>query len=584
MPITLSCGCGKRLAVKDELAGKKIKCPGCQAVVRVPAAPGADAGGAPPLRPVRAAAAEDDDALPAATVARKPARVSAGQGPARGERETRRGKPGSKKMLFVVLGGVALLVVCSVGAFFLFRGFSAPADQLLTVPAEVKDKWSASDSTMTHPQHPRSGSFPYKAYRVNLKANTTYLIDLMRTSPQVHLADFVIEDKAGKKVASSVEESGKRIGLPPFAPPSDGEYRLLVLPATPGLGDFKLTLKEGGSTPRAAEKLAVIQPRVRFKVDLRKAGFDADKISSLFLSADGSRLAVSIDRRPNKLVQVWEVAGQPQKRWESDGVCAALAPDGKRLVRYARFDAEMVDVDSGMALGKLTAGEFSSGVLLTWFPTTIVGVSKEPLRIQELDASTRKLRGTFKGPNEGPLYLSPPVKSGKELIVGVEKTGRLQVWDVPAHKLIREIPLAGATPKKLWYGYTVSPDGKWVAAQVEGEPAAKIFKAADGAAAASLPRGVGPYNAVFCPGRDLYLAPGNLTPSGKGPPDILAYDINKQSFVAAFRGLEKPLAAAVFTADGRVSAEGVAVSADGNTLAAGDEAGNVLLWDLAPLK
>src|SRR5207244_1841265 len=111
-----------------------------------------------------------------------------------------------------------------------------------------------------------------------------------------------------------------------------------------------------------------------------------------------------------------------------------------------------------------------------------------------------------------------------------------------------------------------------------------IFKATDGAVAASLPRGVGPYNAVFCPGRDIYLTPGNLAPSDKGPPDIVAYDINKQTFVAAFRGLEKQLAAAVFTADGRVSAEGVAVSADGSVLAAGDEEGNVLIWDLAQLK
>lgn len=36
MPISFACKCGKRLAVKDELAGKKIKCPGCQAVVPIP--------------------------------------------------------------------------------------------------------------------------------------------------------------------------------------------------------------------------------------------------------------------------------------------------------------------------------------------------------------------------------------------------------------------------------------------------------------------------------------------------------------------------------------------------------------------
>ena len=37
MPIEVSCAeCDKELRVKDELAGKKIKCPGCAAVIAVP--------------------------------------------------------------------------------------------------------------------------------------------------------------------------------------------------------------------------------------------------------------------------------------------------------------------------------------------------------------------------------------------------------------------------------------------------------------------------------------------------------------------------------------------------------------------
>ncbi len=38
MPILLSCGCGKKLRVKDELAGKRVKCPDCAKVLLVPAA------------------------------------------------------------------------------------------------------------------------------------------------------------------------------------------------------------------------------------------------------------------------------------------------------------------------------------------------------------------------------------------------------------------------------------------------------------------------------------------------------------------------------------------------------------------
>ena len=37
MPITVSCPCGKKLRVADEHAGKRVKCPACQAVSTVPA-------------------------------------------------------------------------------------------------------------------------------------------------------------------------------------------------------------------------------------------------------------------------------------------------------------------------------------------------------------------------------------------------------------------------------------------------------------------------------------------------------------------------------------------------------------------
>ncbi len=37
MPIELSCDCGRALRLKDNLAGKKIRCPDCQSVLSVPA-------------------------------------------------------------------------------------------------------------------------------------------------------------------------------------------------------------------------------------------------------------------------------------------------------------------------------------------------------------------------------------------------------------------------------------------------------------------------------------------------------------------------------------------------------------------
>ena len=36
MPISLSCGCGRALRLRDEYAGKRIRCPECQTVLAVP--------------------------------------------------------------------------------------------------------------------------------------------------------------------------------------------------------------------------------------------------------------------------------------------------------------------------------------------------------------------------------------------------------------------------------------------------------------------------------------------------------------------------------------------------------------------
>jgi hypothetical protein len=55
MPITISCSCGKNLRVKDELAGKRIKCPACAGVIPVPAPPKEE----PELVAVEAVAADE---------------------------------------------------------------------------------------------------------------------------------------------------------------------------------------------------------------------------------------------------------------------------------------------------------------------------------------------------------------------------------------------------------------------------------------------------------------------------------------------------------------------------------------------
>ena len=72
MPIVFYCTCGKKLQAKEEQAGKRLKCPGCQKVVSVPGMDqprpplakavlaGKSAGVLPPLPEVPAFPSEDD--------------------------------------------------------------------------------------------------------------------------------------------------------------------------------------------------------------------------------------------------------------------------------------------------------------------------------------------------------------------------------------------------------------------------------------------------------------------------------------------------------------------------------------------
>jgi len=107
----LSCpSCEKALKVKDELAGKKVKCPGCGEPIVVEAADDPESETAvqePPRRKARATDAEDDD---------RP-------------RKKKKKKKKSNSLLWILLGGGAalLLLLIGVGLVLFFVVFNRPA-------------------------------------------------------------------------------------------------------------------------------------------------------------------------------------------------------------------------------------------------------------------------------------------------------------------------------------------------------------------------------------------------------------------------------------------------------------------------
>jgi hypothetical protein len=128
--ITTACACGKEIRVKDELAGKKVRCPSCQAVLIVPQLD--EEEDEPP--PAKKRAKRDEDETPrrptreealAAKPRRRPSKAEEEEEEEEEEDErpqrAKRGKKGPEKQkggaplaLWLGLGGGGLLVVALV--------------------------------------------------------------------------------------------------------------------------------------------------------------------------------------------------------------------------------------------------------------------------------------------------------------------------------------------------------------------------------------------------------------------------------------------------------------------------------------
>jgi hypothetical protein len=145
MPITIVCQCGKTLKVKEEMAGKRVKCPVCQATVTVPVVDEDET-----VAPIKAKAkstslprADHDNEAPLPKKTKK-------------KREQK-----SRTMLFVGLGAGVLLLSCcclttGVGVWFFFLK-TPPPDQVIIgtwvvdveATRKIDPKFSDKDANVT---------------------------------------------------------------------------------------------------------------------------------------------------------------------------------------------------------------------------------------------------------------------------------------------------------------------------------------------------------------------------------------------------------------------------------------------------
>ena len=113
MPIQVACACGKKLSVKDELAGRRVKCPACQETLSVPK-PKAQAESQDDEWDLGDSAEDDfDEERPMASKRSSGGKKSASRGPVskKGKTSGKSSSGGNRGLLIGLSAGGGLLVV-----------------------------------------------------------------------------------------------------------------------------------------------------------------------------------------------------------------------------------------------------------------------------------------------------------------------------------------------------------------------------------------------------------------------------------------------------------------------------------------
>jgi hypothetical protein len=429
MPIRVCCPqCGANYNLADSLAGKKIRCKKCQGIVPVPTASVTD---------------EEEEPQPERPARREKAPASA---------------PRSNTARWVVLTTVAVVLCLAVGLALWFFVFGRKAEQ----PAEelILGSWQVDlDATKVQLKGPTAHdvSLMWKRVPKNLalefhKDGTGRMV-FFGDEPVNFTWKVVVKEGNHLTLAVHKENEGQAVDM---RVQTERKDRLAI----GYLGLIGVELKRGPAVPAPRqdvdEKLAILKPRARFSMGL--AGLTKNKgevkITSLFLSDDGGRLAVANfggdgSQSKTRKAQVWDTTGEPKKLYESDGALRALSPNGKRLVRSLE-GTELLDVDSRQVLAKLGGTEqmyFRSPdviVALTAVGFEPKGGGATGLRIEQYDASAKKA-SSFTAIAGGRISRRPgmqcavPLQGGRWLAVLVEDANRVKVWDLESQQLSREI-------------------------------------------------------------------------------------------------------------------------------------------------
>ena len=334
----------------------------------------------------------------------------------------------------------------------------------------------------------------------------------------------------------------------------------------------------------AASKAKAIGPRTRFRPNLpAELWVDNDQqpaIDVLLLSANGKRMAISNNANVKRTVQIWDIESEPRKLSEYPGRLLAFSPDGKRFVRSnfegTSFVTEIVEAETGRNLGTIN---YRGWQLFFRSPDRLICSSsieqkgfRKKLVVEEYSAIDAKQKGFYTSEaDDANIVNQATVNEGRELVFGDDRTNRIRVVDISSKTLVREIPLTIPTPKyRSWNGFHVSSDGKRLA--IECNSAYYFIDGANGNVMAALPpSGLHSHWETFVPNRDVFLLACNVDkPYTVDALEVAAYDLEKKTIFATFRGH-------------RANIRMIAVSANGQVMASADQESNILVWNLGEL-
>jgi hypothetical protein len=614
MSISVTCTCGKRLSVKDELAGKRVRCPGCQGVVAIPAAgaaptpppaaaprppappakpaamppapPAAPAAKRPP-QPAKAMLVDEDEAVAAVAPARaakpvddeetdRPRRRASrdeeegedDEGKGRSRRRRRKGTAGSKKWLLwagIGGGGVVVLAILIIVIINLFVGRKPPEEVMI-------GRWTI-DASAINDKNPAAAAFAKllaKEIEIEFRKDGTKIDRIGKT---IITSNWKIVSKSGQTLKIDVSMEGKAETLTyelrilgndrmEMTYPKNNDVVQLVRAGSASEGDG-VAGEKGSGGGKGGEATAKVQKAETTIPTQIKGG-----VQDLSVSADGQVAIISGRDNKQDPVQIWDLKSKQMLHSFTTGdsiyrTVVAVSPDGKIAAYVSEGeDVTLLDVKSGKRIRELIIDKddiTQRKMLFSPSGDRLVLVGSNHLF--GWDPNTGASQFIIRAFSNSLHTSSALFDDGRKIVVSGWNSVN-KIMDIPSGKTLKTIT---GTDRGVVQGVAVSADGKMMAS-VEGRNTIIVRDMATEAAVRTIgEEGVSPSADQL-----LFLPDGKTLVYQDRQLNLVLHDIQSGAIRCLLQGHTL-----------RVS--GLALCSDGNTLVSASMDGTIRTWNLKSL-